>query len=272
MSETSSISYWTAPKMIIRLVYASNKIRQPEDFVGYHSHPAHELLLVKSGSLLLRHKNQQWFLGENTFFAIPASKRHSIVYQEKNTRTINIMFRGNLFDQLIFNPTPLRQDELEMAELVVASAAPPFEVVRAELTVARLVSLLCMLTLRLDLETPMPVRVPVNRKLYKSKIVLEAVEYIEKHSCGPLALSTLAKHVGISPSYLRHLLLQETGCGFTAHLLQNRVEKAKQMIAGSDASVKNIASDCGFNSIAFFYKTFKRFTGMTPLEYAKSLR
>jgi len=272
MPETLSVSYWTAPKMIIRLTYALNKIRQPEDFVGYHIHPAHELLLVKSGSLVLRHQDREWLLGPKMFFAVPCSKRHSIVYQEKDTCFINIMFRGNLFEQLILQPAPLQQDELDMAELVVASAYPPIEPVRAELAVARLAALLCMLTLRINAETPAPVRIPVNRKLYKSKIVLEAVEYIEEHCRFPLTLGTLAKHVGISASYLRHMLLQETGCGFSAQLLQHRVEKAKKMIVESDANIKNIANECGFNSIAFFYKAFKRYTGMTPLEYAKSLR
>lgn len=272
MSETSSISYWTGPKMIIRLGYALSKVRQPENSVEDHTHPAHELLLVKSGSLMIRHQDRQCLLGPNTFFAVPSSKRHSIVYQEKDTCFINIMFRGNLFEQLILNPIPLQRAELDMAELVVESAIPPLEPVRAELAVARLVSLLCMLALRINSEIPAAVRIPVNRKLYKSKIVLEAVEYIEEHSGAPLTLSMLAKYIGISASYLRHMLLQETGCGFSAHLLRHRVENAKKMIAKSDENIKNIANECGFNSIAFFYKAFKRYTGMTPLEYAKSLR
>lgn len=271
MSETNSISYWTGPKIIIRLTYALKKIRQPKDFVGYHIHPANELILVKTGILRLRNQNRQWVLGSNTFFAVPSSTRHEIIYLEKNTQFINIMFRGSLFDPLILTPLALEKKEWDIAESLVKNSIPPIEPVHCELAVAQLITLLCMLTLRNNAVPNIPIRIPINRKLYKSKIVLDAIEYMEEHSTSPLTLTMVAKHVGISSSHLRHMLLQETGYGFSAHLLQHRVEKVKKMISESDANIKNIANECGFNSIAFFYKVFKRYTGMTPLEYAKSL-
>ena len=100
---------------------------------------------------------------------------------------------------------------------------------------------------------------------------VSATDYIEAHCHAPLSLAMVAAHVGISASHLRHLLLQETGCGFSVHLEKCRLEKVKKLIAESDANIKSISSECGFRSTAFFYKTFKRYLGMTPLEYARSL-
>ncbi len=271
MSKTDSISYWTSPKIIVRLTYALDRIRQPKDFVDFHIHPANELVLIKSGKLHLRIQDRQWILGANTFFALPNSTRHQLLFLEKNTHFINIIFRGTLFDPLILTPLPLTKKEWEIADSLVKNSVPPIELVRCELAAAQLTTLLCMLTLQNNSLAGVPFRIPINRKHYTSKIVQDAIDYIAEHGTSPLSLTMLAKHVGISSSYLRHMLLKETGYGFSSHLLLHRIEMVKQMISKTDANMKNIAHECGFNSMAFFYKAFKRYTGMTPLEYAKSL-
>ena len=271
MTESKSISFWTGNKLIVRLVSAADKIRHPENIVNYHIHPSQELILVKSGSLLIRYQERQWQLRANDFFAIPSSRRHQIIYLERDTHVINIMFRGTLFQQLAWRTLSLRKTEWRIAESVVRNASPPLDPIRCELLVAQLIALLCTLALRVNMESPLPAQVPVNKKLYKSQIVGNATDYIEAHCQAPLSLAMVAAHVGISTSHLRHLLLQETGCGFSVHLEKCRLEKVKKLIAESDANIKSISSECGFRSTAFFYKTFKRYLGMTPLEYARSL-
>ena len=94
MTESKSISFWTGNKLIVRLVSAADKIRHPENIVNYHIHPSQELILVKSGSLLIRYQERQWQLRANDFFAIPSSRRHQIIYLERDTHVINIMFRN----------------------------------------------------------------------------------------------------------------------------------------------------------------------------------
>ena len=177
MSKTDSISYWTSPKIIVRLTYALDRIRQPKDFVDFHIHPANELVLIKSGKLHLRIQDRQWILGANTFFALPNSTRHQLLFLEKNTHFINIIFRGTLFDPLILTPLPLTKKEWEIADSLVKNSVPPIELVRCELAAAQLTTLLCMLTLQNNSLAGVPFRIPINRKHYTSKIVQDAIDY-----------------------------------------------------------------------------------------------
>lgn len=57
--------------------------------------------------------------------------------------------------------------------------------------------------------------------------------------------------------------------GITATDLVNRVrlEHACRHLAMSDESIINIALDCGFESLSYFYRIFRRAQGETPLRY-----
>lgn len=270
MVQSASFSYWTGPKMIIRLANAVEKCRSPLDSTGKHVHPAHELILVKSGRIRVWVNDRKFELVPGNLLAISRSLRHEVRILEENTRFFNIMFRGKLFAELELNRIPLQPEEIHLADQLIKNAVPPFDLLRAELAVAWLSVFLSAVAYRVHMEKPVPEKIPANVRLHVSGLVLEVIEYMESHYQQPLTLSKTANHVGISASYLRHLLLKETGYGFSAHLQQIRIEQAKKLIVESPGNIKSIATECGFNSMAFFYKTFKRLAGTTPLEYGKS--
>ncbi|MBW4617364.1 MAG: helix-turn-helix transcriptional regulator [Desmonostoc vinosum HA7617-LM4] len=51
------------------------------------------------------------------------------------------------------------------------------------------------------------------------------------------------------------------------YLLQQRVERAKQLLKQTDQSIMDIALTCGFNSHIHLSKQFRQLTGMTPKAY-----
>jgi len=51
-----------------------------------------------------------------------------------------------------------------------------------------------------------------------------------------------------------------------------RVTHAKQLIKTNNQAITNIAYDAGFNSLSSFERTFKRSTGMTPMEYKQLMK
>jgi AraC family transcriptional regulator len=57
--------------------------------------------------------------------------------------------------------------------------------------------------------------------------------------------------------------------GTTPHqyLLQQRIERAKQLLKEGDRSIIDIAFLCGFKSYSYLSKQFRYFTGMTPTAY-----
>jgi AraC family transcriptional regulator len=61
--------------------------------------------------------------------------------------------------------------------------------------------------------------------------------------------------------------------GLTPHqyLLQQRVVRAKQLLAGSPRSFSEIAAACGFQDGSQFSTVFRKYTGNTPTAYRQSV-
>lgn len=71
----------------------------------------------------------------------------------------------------------------------------------------------------------------------------------------------------LSQHYFSDLLKKETGRTAKDHINDFVIEKAKNVLLGSDQNVSEIAYDLGFNYPHYFTRLFKTKTGMTPVEY-----
>lgn len=271
MWESNSFSYWTGARTVIRLSSAKEKIKARGHVTKFHSHPAHELIMVKSGSVIVHLENREYIVKEGSFFAVPSSTVHDVLFPETQCCFYNIMFRGKLFPKLKLNVFPCSGKEFAAAEELIRVCSRNFTPMRGELSASLLTTLLCMMEDRLEEEFPEEKHLPVNRLMFYTSLVSDAIEYLEKHFPEKITLGQTASSVGISSSYLRSLLLKETGKSFSQHLLMIRISHACRLLESSPENIKSIAQECGFNSLSFFYRSFKRYTGITPLEYARSL-
>ena len=53
------------------------------------------------------------------------------------------------------------------------------------------------------------------------------------------------------------------------YLMQQRVERAKQLLKQQAISISDIALDCGFANQTYLTKVFRQMTGVTPKAYQK---
>ena len=53
------------------------------------------------------------------------------------------------------------------------------------------------------------------------------------------------------------------------YLMQQRVERAKQLLKQQAISISDIALDCGFANQTHLTKVFRQMTGVTPKAYQK---
>lgn len=97
--------------------------------------------------------------------------------------------------------------------------------------------------------------------------ILQIVEYINEHLNQDIRLADLAALLGISQSHLSHRFKQSIGMTPHQYLLQQRVERAKQLLKEGDRSIMDIAFLCGFNSHSHLSKQFRLSTGLTPKAY-----
>jgi YesN/AraC family two-component response regulator len=102
--------------------------------------------------------------------------------------------------------------------------------------------------------------------------VTEAQEYIERnYAKKKLSIDEISRDLFISPSYLSRLLKHHLGKTFVDVLTDFRVEKAKQLLSGSDLKTYAIADAVGYSDPHYFSTIFKKVTGVTPSEYRGSI-
>ncbi len=99
-------------------------------------------------------------------------------------------------------------------------------------------------------------------------ITARAKRYMAEHySDSGLMLKDVASAVGMSESRLSTVFAQESGKTFTEYLTWLRLEKAKELLAGSDKKSAQIALESGYNDAHYFSYLFKKNEGITPGEY-----
>lgn len=96
---------------------------------------------------------------------------------------------------------------------------------------------------------------------------LEVLDYINEHLNQDIRLADLAKLLGISQFHFSRLFKQSVGTAPYQYLLQQRIERAKQLLKKTDRSIVEIAFLCGFNSHSHLSQQFRQFTGVTPKAY-----
>jgi AraC family transcriptional regulator len=99
---------------------------------------------------------------------------------------------------------------------------------------------------------------------YKLK---QALEYINAHLSENVSLATLSDEVQISQFHFCRLFKQSTGMTPHAYLIQQRVERAKQLLKHKENSIIDIALACGFANPSHFAKHFQKHTGISPKQY-----
>lgn len=85
-----------------------------------------------------------------------------------------------------------------------------------------------------------------------------------------MSLARVAESVGVHPVYLASEFRRRFGSTVGEYVRRLRIEYAcREISACSEAPLAQIALTAGFSSQSHFSKTFKRLTGMTPLEYRR---
>ncbi|MBD0267458.1 MAG: helix-turn-helix transcriptional regulator [Cyanobacteria bacterium Co-bin8] len=97
--------------------------------------------------------------------------------------------------------------------------------------------------------------------------LLPVLDYIHNALDADLKLSDLATLVGLSPFHFSHQFKQTMGVAPYQYVLQQRVERAKQLLKQTNHSIVEIALMCGFNSHSHLSKQFRQVTGTTPSAY-----
>ena len=106
-------------------------------------------------------------------------------------------------------------------------------------------------------------------RLEKQDLVAQVNRLIgELLESGHANLEEVAERLGIKARQLR-TRLADAGTNFNQLVADYRCRLAKRLLAGTEESIDEIVYLTGFSEPSTFYRAFKRWVGMTPIEYRK---
>lgn len=123
-----------------------------------------------------------------------------------------------------------------------------------------------------ELMALVPAEPPAEQEGEVTEIRLAALRntvrsFIDERYTQPLSMQDAAKAMGYSETYFCRLFKQCFGVNFSTYLNEFRVEKAKEMMADTRTSIRQISTACGYSDPKYFARVFRRFVGLTPSEY-----
>jgi AraC-like DNA-binding protein len=106
----------------------------------------------------------------------------------------------------------------------------------------------------------------------ENEIIRRAQQYIGEHVREKLTVPLVARHVDVSPSYLTALFRKNLQISPGEYIRRIKLQESKQMIREDNMNFTEIAAALQYSTVHHFSRQFKDKFGITPTEYAKSVR
>ncbi len=237
------------------------------------SHPMPELTYVDQGSLHSVADGQDQLLKQGDIVIYAPNQWH-MQYADIDVAprfvTITFDMEGEgltpLFNRKFTAPrqaqTLLRQMLREQEELDAFSN---------DMIISQLNMLL--LTLLRESAAPSTVKLQTSNAIHsENEIIRKAQQYITSHIREKLSVPLVARQVDVSPSYLTALFHKNLQISPGEYIRRIKLQESKQMIRENDLNFTEIAAALQYSTVHHFSRQFKEKFGITPTEYAKSVR
>ena len=99
-----------------------------------------------------------------------------------------------------------------------------------------------------------------------------AADYIVTNYEKPITVEELACYTSVSHSSLYRRFVKRYQMSPKRFMMEYRVERACQLLTTTDFSVQEISNSVGFEDPFYFSRAFKEIKGLSPRQYANSLR
>jgi ribose 5-phosphate isomerase B len=96
------------------------------------------------------------------------------------------------------------------------------------------------------------------------------IEYVRKNLDKPLAVSVLSRIAEMSQSHFSKLFKLSTGLAPHQFVLQERINRSKELLRQGNEKIVDIALSVGFENQAHFTTVFGNLVGMTPRQFQRS--
>lgn len=123
-----------------------------------------------------------------------------------------------------------------------------------------------------DTFIPKTLEEPHEKVSARNALFQEILQFLEFHISESLSVADICNNFPISRSALQALFHEKLGCGIIEHFNNMKIKRAKEIIRGETMNLTEIAYFLSYSSLPYFSKQFKKVTGMSPMQYANSIK
>lgn len=103
----------------------------------------------------------------------------------------------------------------------------------------------------------------------KPDLIAQMKYYMQEHYAEPITMDLLAELMDTSPRHLSRLFKRQTGHSPIDFVIQIRMNKAKELLLATNATLQEIAKAVGYPDGYYLAKMFKKYMGIAPIRYRK---
>jgi len=121
-------------------------------------------------------------------------------------------------------------------------------------------------------DLPQAALLSTTRENQSAHLSKQIIAYLERNLSRKITLDDLCGQFSISRTQINILFKRSVGVGIIAYLNQLKIEHAKKYIREEVYNLTEVSNLLGYSSVHYFSRHFKKAVGMTPSEYARTIK
>ena len=237
------------------------------------AHPLTELTYVDQGTLHSVADGQDLLLEQGDIVVYAPGQWH-MQYADVDIAprfvTISFSMRTDALDKLKGQKFQAPQQAVTLLQLMLREQERADEYSRG--MILALLNQLLLVLLRQS-EAPKVSKLRASNAIHsENEIIRRAQQFVSSHIREKLTVPIVASNVDVSPSYLTALFHKNLQISPGEYIRRIKLQESKQMIRENAMNFTEIAAALQYSTVHHFSRQFKEKFGITPTEYAKSVR
>lgn len=110
------------------------------------------------------------------------------------------------------------------------------------------------------------------QKDFSDPLIQQSISWMDRHLTRAIAIDDLASAMHVSYRTLNRRFIGVTGMAPLAYLQTLKIERAKELLEGSNADFDAVTAQVGYEDASSFRRLFKRVTGLSPAQYRRQFK
>lgn len=250
-------------------------ITKHEEGANYYSnsnqYPFFEMIYIEKGHLFNVIDSDTYQLSPmEVQFILPNQTHHQYCYQDESVTFYSLVCSISLPEDLpltnrIFQ---LTNDERNILDQIIVATLRNNLLHKKVISANLEILIVSFLRTLYDTSSRLPtLDADIASNSINSTIVNNVIRYLQDNQ--DVSNAQLAKHFGVSESYLSHLVSKLSGKSISVWRKTMRLNNAMALLRSGNHSITDVANQLDYSSVAYFSSEFKKHFGITPSAFIK---